>query len=630
MSAIAGLLHRDGRAADPMALRRMAQAIALWGPDGGGEWVEGSVALSRQVLRTTTNAGDGPLVRNSATRRLVLAHDARLDNRDELRRSLEVGATSDADDTDGALILAAYERWGVDCPSRLYGDFAFALWDEARGIVFCARDPIGVRPFYYYLADELFAFGTQIKAVTTLPEVPTRLDEETLGVYLALLEPDKVSTFYRDVSRLHPGASLEVSIDGSRHRTYWCLDDTRALKLGSDAEYAEAFKSVFSDAVGDRLRSDRPVGAMLSGGLDSSSIVCMARELRGAGDPLVTLSGTFPSFRSEDSLLDERRFQERVVAGGGVDAHYLAADRTTPLFDFLWTGEEPIPAASLYMDWAVLQEAQKLGVRALFSGNDGDSVVGYGRNYLAELAWKGRWKTLHEELFALSRRYNVGRRDLLKEWVLPTLVPGPVVALRSWLSRNDDEPYDNRSVIRRDFAERSGVLDRTRAARRQDRPLRRERPIHRMHIESSLLTLLLEVFARTAAPFEVEPRYPFLDRRVMEFCLSLPGDQKLSQGWDRVVMRRAMEGLLPSEIQWHAKKQDLTPNFNLRLLDSRDLLHDVIVREPDVLEPFIDIDALRATHDRYLDDPRRRTQDSFAVFWAAVFALWLRHSEISP
>lgn len=629
MSAIAGLFRRNGAPADPADVARMAASLETWGPDAVCTWGDGPVALSQRVLTTTPEAAPGARVVRSPDGGLALVADVRLDNRAELCAQLDVEGGSTRGPSDEELVLRAYERWGSACPGRLLGDFAFAIWDREKRTLTCARDPMGVRPFYYYMEGGFLAFATQIKALHTLPEVPRRLDEETLADYLALLPPSKVTTFYRDIRRLHPGHTLEVSPDRDRLERYWSLDGSREVRLGSDAEYAEAFREVFTEAVRCRLRSVGPVGAMLSGGLDSSSIVCTARNVMDEGDPLVTISGTFPSFREKASRVDERSYIDMVVSGGGIEARYVAADRTSPMLEFLWQGEEPIPAASLYMDWTVLGAARERGVRVLLSGNDGDSVVGYGRTYLAELAWRGRWRTLGLELRALSERYGVGRRALLREWVLTTLVPTGVVTAWKALRPSNPQIYDRRSVLLPEFARRSGAADRARRAYLAEHPLRRERDAHREDLDSSLMTLLLEVFGRAAAEFAVEPRYPFFDRRLVEFCLALPGDQKLYRGWDRTVMRRAMEGILPPGIQWRQDKQNLTPNFNLRLLESKALLDEVILGDAAVLRPYVDVDALRAAYGRYLAEPARRVRDGFTVFWTSVFALWLRDSGVS-
>ncbi len=628
MSAIAGFFHRAGAPAAERDLERMMVTLKRWGPDGAGAWMRGPVALGQLGLHATPKGLARPAVLDGPRRTSFIAADARLDNPRELGSALGLQASQVEGSGHEELIVGAYQLWGTRCVERLLGDFAFAIWDEERRVLFCARDPIGVRPFYYFCSDRLFAFGTQIKALLALPDVPRRLHEATLGDYLALLPPDKENTFYAGIRRLPPGSAVEVARDSLAVRRYWEPDDSRELRLGSDSEYAEAFKTIFGEAVRSRLQDAAPAGVMLSGGLDSSSIVGIAREIRGPDPALVTLSGTFPSFQGSNGKVDETRFIEMVVSGGGVEPHYVPADDRSPLLDFLWQGEEPVPAASLYMDWAILRAANDLGLKAIISGNDGDSVVGYGRAFLGELAWSLRWMTLLKELKALSRRYRVGRRSILAQWVLPTLVPGPIADARAWFRRDQVPVYDPRSFIRRDFAARVGVTERAREMEREDRPRRREREVHRMNIDSPMLTVLLEVFARVAAEFSLETRYPFLDRRLMEFCLSIPGDQKLRDGWDRVVMRRAMEGLLPPEIRWRDAKQDLNPNFNLKLLESRELLDDIVVRDPEILEPYVDLSALQTAYERFLASPGTG-QQGFSVFWAAVFGLWLRHSDIS-
>lgn len=643
MSAIVGFLHRTGAPAEMGELRRVIQPLKRWGPDGTQTTVAGPVALAQLSLEV----GDRPPAMDPSARaepggigdvaasvsgsgsRLLAVADARLDDRVALGATLGWSKTRIDEASDHRLILGAYERWGPECPEHLLGDFALAIWDGERRSLFCARDPLGVRPFYYYVSDGLFAFGSQIGPLLALPGVPTRLNESTLGAYLAILPPDKDNTFYEGVSRLPPATTLEISADSLKSRRYWELDERREIRLGSNAEYAEAFRTVFREAVGARLGGPR-IGVTLSGGLDSSSIVGVARELRSEKDPIVAISGTFPSFRSPTGKVDEKHFIDLVVEGGGVIPHFVSADRLNPIFDFLWQGEEPLPAGALYMDFALLRMAQELGVRAFLNGNDGDTVVGYGRTFLVELAWRLRWRTFFRELRALSRRYRVGRRALLAQWVFPTLVPGLVADRRARSRERDGVIYDTRSFIRRDFAQRVGVIERARELKRREKPSRWDREVHRAQIESSMLTLLLEVMARSAAQFSLEPRYPFLDRRLVEFCLALPGDQKLHDGWDRVVMRRAMEGILPREIQWRDSKQDLSLNLNVGLLAARDLMDRIILRQSSPLEPFVDLEALRGAYRSYLESPERGSRRAFSLFWATVFGLWLEHHQLSP
>jgi asparagine synthase (glutamine-hydrolysing) len=182
--------------------------------------------------------------------------------------------------SDSQLILAAYIKWGEDCPQHLLGDFIFVIWDGHKQQLFCARDHFGVKPFYYhYAAGKRFAFATEIKAVLGLPDVPRQLNEVRVAEHLLELNEDPTITLYEDILRLPAAHSMTVSRKGIQQQRYWSLDPTRELRLGSDEEYAQKFREIFTEAVRCRLRSAFPVGSTLSGGLDSSSIVCVARKL---------------------------------------------------------------------------------------------------------------------------------------------------------------------------------------------------------------------------------------------------------------------------------------------------------------------------------------------------------------
>ena len=177
---------------------------------------------------------------------LALTADARIDNRPELLRTLRLG---DSDVPDSELILAAYEKWGEDLAAHLVGDFAFALWDgHARKLV-CARDVMGIKPFYYYAGGEVFAFASEIKGLLAHPEVPRRLNETKVVDYLAPVFEDLEQTFYEGIYRLPPAQVLVVEEGRIRRRTYWELDASRELRLGSDEAYVEAFREVFTEAL---------------------------------------------------------------------------------------------------------------------------------------------------------------------------------------------------------------------------------------------------------------------------------------------------------------------------------------------------------------------------------------------
>ena len=467
MSAIAGLYRTDGRPVRAADLEPMLESLAHRGPDAKGVWNEGSVGLGHRMLRTTPESCHERLPLMNQARDLVITADARIDNRRELVAELGLDGRPDAEISDSGLILSAYEQWGEDSAKRLLGDFAFAIWDGRKQTLFCARDHPGVKPFYYHRSDRVFAFGTEIKALLSLPDVPRRLNQVRVADYLAGMFEDQTITFYRDVLRLPAGHCMTVSPRGVRVRAYYSLDPTREIRLRSDDEYAEAFRERFTEAVRCRLRSAFPVGGLLSGGLDSSSIVGTARRvLREEGTSrLHTFSAIFPDLPEADlRKIDERRFMEAVLAPGGLAPHYVRADRLSPLTDLkrvFWHQDEAVVAPNLYMHWALYDAASDQGVRVLLDGIDGDTTVSHGLEYLSELARTGKVRTLAREVIALSRRHNSPPRSVLWQFGLRPLVPESMRHVWRAVRRRPRPSSTICTAIKPVFAQRVGLAERT-------------------------------------------------------------------------------------------------------------------------------------------------------------------------
>jgi asparagine synthase (glutamine-hydrolysing) len=611
-----------------MDLVRMSDSLATRGPDGAGFWHDGSVGLGNRSLRTTPESfhETQPVVHAAAG--LVLTADARIDNRAELISVLGLGRSPGHEIGDGALILGAYERWGEACPEKLVGDFAFVVWDGRRRTLFCARDPMGVRPLCYYQSADVFAFASDVKTLLCLGQVPRRINEVRIADHFVPTFEDAGITFYQDVYRLPAAHVISVRCGHSSTRRYWSLDPRREIRLRSDAEYAEAFRDHFTEAVRCRVRSAGPVAALLSGGLDSSAIVCTGRDLLAPrGSRLKTFSAIFPSLREADPRIDERAYIASVVAQGGVEPHYVRADHCSPLSEFLWDGDEAIPAPNLYMDHALFDAVQREGTRVVLSGWDGDSTVSHGLGYLAELTRTGRWWTLRREAHALSRRLSNRRatpRRIVWQFGVRPLAPDFVV--RGWRAVRGRTADDVIGPIDPAFARRIGLQERLRWLSRGESGLTfSARLDHWRGLESGLLVYGLELLDKAAARSSLEPRYPFCDRRLVEFCLALPGEQKLRDGWSRAVMRRALQGALPPEVRTRAGKGNLSANFKRRFLDDvRAKAESVMTGEDELTRAYVDVAALRGAYQRYAAEPLGRDRDALTVFLGVTLALWFR------
>ncbi len=672
MSGIVGIYYLNQEPIDRENIGQMLDILAHRGPDGADIWCQGSVGLGHRMLWTTPESllEKLPLVNDS--RDLVITADARIDNREELIVALELNHRPAEKITDSQLILAAYEKWGEQCPEKLLGDFAFAIWDQHKQILFCARDHVGVKPFYYYhQSGQGFIFASEIKALFCLPFVPKRLNEVRMADYVVLMMEDKVITTYDEILRLPPAHTMVVSQSGIELNCYWSLDPNRELILDSDEAYAEAFRDIFTEAVRCRLRSAFPVGSHLSGGLDSSSITCVARKLLAEAED--TQLHSFSNIFDKVTECDERPFINAVLEQGGLIPHYVHADQFGPLSDVddIWQYEdEALLGPSHHYPWRLSQAAQEAGMRIVLDGLDGDNVVFHGVSRLTELAHQGEWEAFVQEAEAFSehfgnspqrlikhysilhlktlvkqfrwiafakavhqihKRFGISRKHLLLNHGVKALVPEAINQLwRKW-RRKDNSATSVSPLVNRNFAERIGIDQRIQALDKSDQPSLTVREDHWRNLTQGIFPLILEQLDRYNAAFSLEARHPFMDKRLLEFCLALPSEQKLYQGWSRMVLRRGMADILPKAVQWRGGKAHMGPNFIHGLLTlNRQVFDDVILNKLELIEGYVDTDFLRQVHRRMTSGGRVREKDCMTVWQGIILALWLDRTQATP
>ncbi len=629
MSAVAGIYCLDERPVDPSVVERMIDELEHRGASGPGVWCEGSVGLGHRAHGSVARASgrSGPLISRDG-RRIVTA-DLRLDNRDELLKQLSIERRPSGEVSDEELILAAHACWGDACPEKLLGDFVFALWDSREQTLFCARDHMGIKPLYYHVSEEVFLFASEIKALLAYPGTPRELNEARVADYLAMNFEDKSHTFYQGIFRLPPGCCMTVDRRGARCRQYWTLDRSLEVRHRTGEEYAEEFHGIFEEAVRCRLRSAAPCGFLLSGGLDSSSIVGLSRRLAGEeGKRLATLSASFADFPQ----VDEQPYIDLVVDEGGIDASYVRADRIGPLHDIdrvLWAQDEPFHAPNLFVYWALAEAARKRGISVLIDGVDGDTTVGHGLEYLIELTRRGRWIRLLREVAWLSRRFDQPARRFLWHSVFKPAVMDPVFWKASRLLGGGKlSPQSVPATVKQEFARRIGWEERFPVLMKgRSGPVRSFREEHWRTLTSGLIPFYLEVNDKAAAFHGIDHRHPFYDRRLVEYCFAIPPDQKLSRGWDRFVQRRAMKGIVPERIRWRIAKSHWAPNFKRGLFElNRSLVEQVVLKEHPLIAEYIDCVALREAY-RRCRSGRISVADGMNIWVAVTLSLWLEQWE---
>ena len=637
MSGIAGFLRRDGAPALMEDVSSMITAIAHRGSDDNGVWAEGSVALGSCLLRTTPESINEHLPLQASGAPFVITADARIDNRADLKGAL--GLHGDERITDSDLILSAYAKWGEECPIYLIGDFSFAIWDGREQKLFCARDSAGTRSLYYFAAPGVFAFGSEIKAILSLSEIPAELNEQRVGDFIINLFEDRAITFYKNILRLPAAHSLTVTRDRLAIRNYWKLDPSREIRFRTDQEYTEAFREIFGEAVRCRTRSSVPIGSALSGGLDSSAIACYARDVLIQNDSrakLHTFSVIFPGAPEQDlRSIDERDYVETVLRTGSFEPHYVRGDHLSPLADMARVHrhlDEPNLAPNLYLHWGMYAAAQQQGVRVFLDGLDGDTTVSHGFELLDDLAKKLRWMRLYRESSQLANNLFQGSnaRRILWRYCLRDMMPN--WTHRAWRLAHGRfaELRGNSTLVSAAFEQRLQLRRRALDLSNSPKP-KRAREYHLKALQYSLYAHALEMADKASAAFGIEARYPFFDRRLIEFCLALPAGQKLANGWNRVVFRRAMQGILPREIQWRCGKGNLSSNFHRKLLEFETGALDQLTAPGGArISPYVDMAALRHACDSYKAAPLALGgKYSLELFLAANLEFWMRNTQLS-
>ncbi|ESY04364.1 asparagine synthase [Mesorhizobium sp. LNJC399B00] len=630
MSGVAGiLLRQEGRQAAAADIQRMLARMQHRAPDGSSWWIDEGVVLGHAWLNTTDEAGPGPLT--MAGGKLAITADCRLDNRDELLARLGIRDNSVAD---AVLVMRAYLRWGEACPEYLQGDFAFAIWDAERQKLFCVRDHFGVKPFYYHSSDRRFVFASEIGPILDAGGVDMRISEHQISGFLAGLPDNPQSTAYADIFRLPARHSLTVTGKQVVLRRYWQIEPS-PRQMRSDT--VEEFRHLFSQSVRNRMRGTPAVGAMLSGGLDSSSIACVA-GLQNAAQRKPRLP-TFSLVFEKGSPMDERPFIEAVLGQEKVDGTLISVGNYAPFAEFeriLEEQEETFLAPGLSLTRDIYRTAGAKGMKVLLDGHGGDEVVSQGHGHLHELAYAGKWMELWRELRSASNTYGDGMLGLYYQFLTLYGPAWRIARIKRFANRvlgklrrhPTGRPATSwRGLINPDLAMRTDLVERFRRAGYMPPAVSASETLtHRWLLSNGMVPHAFEVLDKAAANFGVEPRYPFWDKPLVEFCLALPGAEKLNQGFGRSVLRRAMEGILPPAVQWRRDKIDFTSNLVKGMLGNhRDLLDKVLVADAALIAPYVNLLEVTAAYGRIARQPDEATLPDVQYVWRSIaLSLWLR------
>jgi len=594
MCGIFGIWHRDGKPVDLTAVQIATNRLRHRGPDDEGYLLASpssgecraysgaetdprlalppldqargtyhslAFGFRRLAILDLSPAGHQPMA--SVDGRFWIVFNGEIYNYIELRDELRHYGHVFRSGSDTEVILASYAQWGESCLERFNGIWAFAIWDREKRELFLARDRFGVKPLYYVAVGQTFTFASEIKALVgrhILPFTP-----EPLAIYRFLVDgslpnPQRGATFFVRVRSLPPGHCMRIS-DGAPATPHRYYD----IPPSDDRHHAQvpetiiaAYRDLFIDAVRLELRSDVAIGTCLSGGIDSSSIVCAVNRLMSQDGLSAAQIGewqkTFSAVYDSEGRYNERRHIERVLRATAADGHFVVPTVERLLADLerlTWHQDEPFQSTSIFAQWCVMRLARERGVTVLLDGQGADELLAgyrpYAR-YLGDLLRGGRGATLLAEVAALSVRSGQSALPLLRNaliFALPTLAVELAYVGRQFLRARS-------TVLHPDFADAYRRVDLV------DIPSRYKQETLDNYLRDAMMASslphLLRYEDRNSMAFSIEARVPFLDHRLVEFVFQCAPHLRIRQGWTKWVHRQAMEGLLPGSIAWRSDK----------------------------------------------------------------------------
>lgn len=529
MGAIAAIVNLDGRPVDEPKLIAMMTPVEHRGPNGNGHWTGDNAGLGVLMHWTTPEAvaEQQPLVSDSG--RHVIVWDGRLDNRDDLSRRLDAPASLSGA-SDAALVLAASQKWGFECPKYLVGDFAFAVWDSAAKRLLCARDPMGTRILHYHFDGRRILIGTEIKQILQVSDVSGSLDELTIGLYLSGTVRYGDRTFYKDIKRLSGGFSLAVSSQGIEFHQFWNPDQWSEIKYRTENEYLDHFREVMSKAVGARLRSATPVAIQLSGGLDSNAVTAFAgAHAKKSGVKVRAFHQVYDRNPEPETV-----FADLAASSAGLPMTHVRVDDLWAMKEIRRNGvlDEPFVVHFESMIYRTYEVIRSKGCEVVLTGEGGDEAFSPGYFlYLRDWLVRGKLLDLWRDYRGGTPGYRKQARAMLRRVIAPGLRRisrrGPHASVPPWITE--------------DFLAATGLsddLDRQEAYRSKDSN----------YMQLGGFSSFVVGNDRRASETGVEMRNPFWDSRVVEFMTRIPPGIRYQGGREKLMLKKALKDLMPAEL----------------------------------------------------------------------------------
>lgn len=539
------IYERSNTPVEPGVLERVMTRLGHRGPDGSDVYKAGYISLGHWHFWTTPEEVGERQPLQLEGMPFVIVLDGRLDNRADLLSELKINAEEGKRLSDAALVLNAYDRWGNDCFTHFIGEYALVIFDVRRGELLCARDGLGDRTLFYAFHGTCLVIASEPWAVAGATGSSVQLNESAAAYYFALMSPEDGQTLFENIYELLPAHAMVISASSQHIWRYWQPDLSIKLRGKSGDEYAEEFRFLLEQSVSCRLRSASPMGVLMSGGLDSSSVACLAAR-RIAPKPLTTISYVF----DELPECDERQYIEAIKEQWGIHSIQIPCDDAWPLRNWQdWPYSPNQPEGNPYrlLKERAYQRAQTEGLRVLLTGGFGDHLYSAGNYWLADLIAEGNLLKAGRELSPYIR--YAGLRWTLQAGFLQR-------AARGLLNKIPGDKH-----VRRRQTAPSWLTPLSAGYLSEDRiglNSALERYGNLLGIGSAN-SCSGEIF--NASRHSLELRHPYRDRRLIEFVLALPAYQLYYRGLYKHILRTAMQGILPESIRTRLQPTSLAPLF---------------------------------------------------------------------
>lgn len=551
MCGFAAMIRFDGGPIEPAVLRRMASSIAHRGPDDSGEYIAESVgfAFRRLSILDLSPAGHQPMTTRDG--KYTIVFNGEIYNFHELRRELEESGHTFLSTGDTEVLLHAYRQWGSDCLTRLNGMWAFLIHDRVRGVVFGARDRFGIKPLFLWRDGQRLLAASELKAIRASQQYVSTINWAVAADFLLEGRLDVgTETFFDGIERVPAAHAFELSRDGRyRQWRYWQFPGELPTP-GSDP--ALDFAELFEDAVRIHMRSDVPVGVHLSGGLDSTSIICAAARLRraeGNSQPLRAFSYIAEEY-------DESSYIRETIEQTGASLTVLGNDPQrfwSLLEQVLWHQDEPFHSLNLLVSYELMRLTAASGIKVILNGQGADETLAgypsYFRDYWSSLLRRGRVALASREISEYCGVHGGSTTSLFGHQVR-RLLQGTLSSVPAY-----------RKLSRRRWRDRLRSDDWFAAPLSEHLTANRPNPeptdLHdslAMSVMEQPLPLYLRTEDRNSMAHSIEARVPFLDHRLVEYAFRLPPDWHMRGPWNKFLLREAMRHRIPESVRSRVDK----------------------------------------------------------------------------